>query len=233
MSPSVPVLAIDGPGGSGKGTVSRRLATALGWHLLDSGALYRVVALAGQRQGLSADDVAGHAALAARLPVRFASRADGSEQVLWGPQGEDISDAIRTEEAGAGASRVAAWPAVRDALLQRQRSFAVEPGLVADGRDMGTVVFAAAPLKIYLTASAEERARRRYKQLKAKDSSVSLAALSREIAERDARDMGRAVAPLKPAADAIEVDSTSLSIDEVVALVLNLACERGLSAGVP
>ena len=233
MSAAVPVLAIDGPGGSGKGTVSRRVAEALGWHLLDSGALYRVVALAGQLQGLAADDEAGHAQLAAQLPVRFATRADGGEQVLWGPQALDITDAIRSEEAGTGASRVAVWPQVRSALLQRQRDFAVAPGLVADGRDMGTVVFADAPLKIFLTASAEERALRRYKQLKAKDSSVSLAALSREIAERDARDQGRAVAPLRPAADAIEVDSTALSIDEVVARVLNLARERGLQAGLP
>jgi cytidylate kinase len=172
--------------------------------------------------------VAGHVAVARSLVVRFGTRPDGGEQVLLGEARTDITDAIRSETAGMGASRVAAWPPVRDALLQRQRDFAMPPGLVADGRDMGTVVFPAASLKIYLTASPEERARRRYNQLKDKETGVSLAALSREIAERDARDSGRAVAPLKPAADAIVVDSTPLSIEQVVDRVLGLAQERGL-----
>jgi cytidylate kinase len=224
----VPVLAIDGPSGSGKGTICRAVATRLGWHLLDSGALYRIVAHAGAMQHLAADDVAGHASLAQSLVVHFGTRPDGGEQVLLGAARDDITDAIRTEAAGMGASRVAAWPPVRAALLQRQRDFALPPGLVADGRDMGTVVFTTAPLKIYLTASAEERARRRHNQLKDKESGVSLAALSREIAERDARDSSRAVAPLRPADDAIVIDSTELGIAEVVERVLQLARERGL-----
>lgn len=229
MSAAVPVLAIDGPGGSGKGTLARRVAAGLGWHLLDSGALYRLVALAGQLQGLGADDVAGHAAVAAGLQVTFGAAPDGGEQVLLGAPAQDVTTRIRSEQAGAGASRVAAWPAVRQALLQRQRNFACAPGLVADGRDMGTVVFPAAPLKIYLTASVEERARRRYNQLKDKDSGVSLAALLRDMAERDARDMNRAVAPLVAAPDAVVIDSTQLSIDQVVEQVLQLAHQRGLA----
>ncbi len=227
-SGAVPVLAIDGPSGSGKGTVCRAVAQRLGWHLLDSGALYRIVALAGALQQIPPDDVAVHAALAAAMVVRFGVRPDGGEQVLLGAEARDITEAIRTETAGMGASRVAAWPAVRAALLQRQRDFADPPGLVADGRDMGTVVFRSAPLKIFLTASAEERARRRYNQLKDKESGVSLAALSREIADRDARDSSRAVAPLKPAPDAIVIDSTQLGITQVVDRVLALAHERGL-----
>ncbi len=179
-------------------------------------------------QQIPPDDVAVHAALAAAMVVRFGVRPDGGEQVLLGAEARDITEAIRTETAGMGASRVAAWPAVRAALLQRQRDFADPPGLVADGRDMGTVVFRSAPLKIFLTASAEERARRRYNQLKDKESGVSLAALSREIADRDARDSSRAVAPLKPAPDAIVIDSTQLGITQVVDRVLALAHERGL-----
>lgn len=231
MSGAVPVLAIDGPSGAGKGTVSREIARRLGWRLLDSGALYRIVAHAGALQQLAADDIAGHARLARGLAVRFGSRPDGGEAVLLGEPETDITDAIRTEQAGTGASRVAAWPPVREALLQRQRDFAAWPGLVADGRDMGTVVFPSAPLKVFLTASAEERARRRYKQLKDKGSGVSLAALSREIAERDARDSNRAVAPLRPADDAIVVDSTDLDVAQVVERVLQLARERGLVGG--
>jgi cytidylate kinase len=223
-----PVIAIDGPSGSGKGTVARRIADRLGWHLLDSGALYRLVALAGLREGLAASDEAGHAALAARMAVTFGQAPDGDELVLLGESRDDVTGAIRTEEAGAGASRVAVWPAVRTALLQRQRDFAQPPGLVADGRDMGTVVFPAARLKIYLTASPEERARRRHKQLKDKGSGASLAALSQEIAERDRRDSTRAVAPLVPAADAIAVDSTSLNIEAVVDRIMAEARARGL-----
>ncbi|HUG73043.1 MAG TPA: (d)CMP kinase [Steroidobacteraceae bacterium] len=223
-----PVIAIDGPSGSGKGTVSRRVASQLGWHLLDSGALYRLVALAGQRAGLTAGDEGGHAALAARMAVTFGQRPDGDELVLLGASQEDVTGAIRTEVAGQGASRVAIWPGVRAALLQRQRDFAQPPGLVADGRDMGTVVFPTAALKIYLTASPEERARRRHKQLKDKGSGASLAALSQEIAERDQRDSTRAVAPLVPAADAIAVDSTSLSIEAVVERIMAEARARGL-----
>ena len=220
----MPVIAIDGPSGSGKGTVSRRVAAVLGYHLLDSGALYRLVGLAGLRAGLDAADEAGHAQLAARMDVRFGTSAAGAEQVLLGA--EDVSQAIRTELAGNLASKVAGFPAVRAALVGRQRGFAAPPGLVADGRDMGTVIFPDARLKVFLTASPEERAARRHKQLKDKGLNVSLAGLSREIAERDRRDSTRAVSPLVAAADAIHLDSTQLTPEEVVARVLTLARER-------
>jgi cytidylate kinase len=209
----IPVVTIDGPSGSGKGTVSRLLARRSGWHLLDSGALYRLVAIAGTLAGAAAEDVEAHARLAQRMRVDFSSDAQGEERVLL--DGREIGDLLRTEAAGAGASRVAAWPPVRQALLERQRAFALPPGLIADGRDMGSVVFPRAELKIFLTASSEERARRRYKQLKDKDSNVTLAALSLEIAERDRRDMTRSAAPLVPAADAIVLDSTALDAAEV------------------
>ncbi|MGC8521028.1 MAG: (d)CMP kinase [Steroidobacteraceae bacterium] len=222
-----PIVTIDGPSGSGKGTISRAVARIAGWHLLDSGALYRLVALAGLEHKLKLDDVAGHARLAAAMNVRFGTGAD-AEQVLL--EGRDVTGAIRSEEMGQGASRVAAWPAVRQALLARQRAFAEPPGLVADGRDMGTVVFPQAQLKIFLTASPEERARRRYKQLKEKGSGASLSALSREIAERDARDSSRAVAPLVPAADAALIDSTGLSIQAVIERVIELGRRRALWA---
>ena len=209
----VPTVAIDGPSGSGKGTVSRLLAHRTGWHLLDSGALYRLVAFAGVLAGLEPDDIEGHARLAGQMRVAFAAGPEGQERIMLGER--DVAAALRSEAAGAGASRVAAWPAVRAALRDRQRTFALPPGLIADGRDMGTVVFPHAGLKIFLTASPEERARRRYNQLKEKDSGVSLAALSLEIAERDRRDSTRPVAPLVPAADAIVLDSTAMSAAEV------------------
>jgi cytidylate kinase len=221
----VPIATIDGPSSSGKGTVSRLVAARVGWNLLDSGALYRLVALAGVLKGVDADDVAEHVALARGMRVQFGSE-DGEEQVLL--DGDDVTRRIRTEEAGAGASRVAVWPAVRAALLDRQRAFASPPGLVADGRDMGTVIFPGAQLKVFLTATAEERAQRRHKQLIEKGSAASLAALSREIAERDLRDSTRQVAPLKPAPDAQLLDSTGLSIDVVVERIISLGRERGL-----
>jgi cytidylate kinase len=220
----IPVIAIDGPSGSGKGTVSRRVAAALGWQLLDSGALYRIVALAGARAGLEADDQDGHAALARGLDIRFEVDGTGAERVLL--DGQEVTGAIRSEQAGNAASRVAAWPAVRSALFERQRGFMEPPGLVADGRDMGSVVFPDAQLKIFLTASTEERARRRHKQLKEKGLSVNLAALSAEIAERDRRDATREVAPLVACADAVVIDSTDLGVDAVVERVLALARER-------
>jgi cytidylate kinase len=220
-----PVLAIDGPSGAGKGTISRLIAARSGWHLLDSGALYRLVALAGARAGLDLHDQVGHARIAAAMPVRFGAQADGSERIELA--GEEVADALRTAQAGMGASRVAAWPGVRSALMERQRAFVQPPGLVADGRDMGTVVFPEAGLKIYLVASAQERARRRYKQLKDKGSDVSLAALSREIEERDHQDQTRPVAPLVPAADALILDSTSLSIAEVVERVWQAGAAHG------
>jgi cytidylate kinase len=223
---AAPIVTIDGPSGSGKGTVSRLLAQRTGWHLLDSGALYRLVALAGVVRGLQPTDTGGHAQLAERMHVLFTADAAGNERIML--DGCEVSAALRTESTGAGASRVAAWPAVRAALLDRQRSFAEPPGLIADGRDMGTVVFPQAALKIFLTASAEERARRRYNQLKEKDSGVSLAALSLEIAERDRRDSTRSVAPLVPAADAIVLDSTAMSAAEVADEVLARGCERSL-----
>src|SRR5882724_2885576 len=223
---TLPTLTIDGPSGSGKGTISRAVAARVGWHFLDSGALYRLVALAGLKRGLKADDAEGHARLAASLDVRFDVSLDGGERVLLG--GDEVTDEIRSEVGGQGASRVAAWPGVRSALLDRQRAFAKPPGLVADGRDMGTVVFPEADLKIFLTASPEERALRRYKQLKDKGSDVSLAALSREITERDLRDSTRAVAPLKPAPDAEVIDSTSLTIEQVIDRVTVLGRLRAL-----
>lgn len=221
---AVPVIAIDGPGGSGKGTVARLVARQFGWHLLDSGALYRLVALAGLKNGLAADDVAGHARLAATLDVKFEADTRGDERVLLA--GSDVTRELRGEQTGEAASRVAAWPEVRSALLGRQRAFARAPGLVADGRDMGSIVFRDAGLKVFLTATPEERARRRYKQLIQKGLSVNLAALSAEIAERDRRDTTRAVAPLIAVPDAIVVDSTALSIEEVVGRVTSLARER-------
>jgi cytidylate kinase len=225
-SATVPIVTIDGPSSSGKGTISRIVAAKAGWHLLDSGALYRLVALGGILRNLDPDDVEEHVAVARRMKVQFGSVGDGEEQVLL--DGKDVTRRIRTEEAGAGASRVAAWPAVRTALTDRQHAFAEPPGLVADGRDMGTVIFPDAPLKVFLTASAEERAQRRHKQLIGKGSAASLAALSREIAERDLRDSTRQVAPLKPAPDAQLLDSTGLSIDAVVERVLSLGRERNL-----
>ncbi|HKT71736.1 MAG TPA: (d)CMP kinase [Steroidobacteraceae bacterium] len=221
-----PIVTIDGPSGSGKGTISRAIAHELGWHLLDSGALYRLVALAGGYAGVPPDDPAAHERVAASMDAAFEVNPDGSERVILA--GRDVTGEIRSETAGQGASRVAAWPGVRTALLGRQRAFVAPPGLVADGRDMGTVIFPEAQLKIFLTASAEERAQRRYKQLKDKGSDVSLPALSREIAERDRRDSTRAVAPLRPAPDAEILDSTGLSIEQVVARVLVLGRGRGL-----
>jgi cytidylate kinase len=223
---SVPVITIDGPSGSGKGTLARRVAEKLGWNLLDSGALYRLLALAGARYGLDLHDEAGHAALAGTMSIRFSGDASGEEQIWLGQS--EVSREIRTETAGEGASRVAAMPQVRAALTERQRQFAQEPGLVADGRDMGTVIFPDAPLKVFLTASAEERAKRRYKQLKDKDFDVSLAALSQELAERDFRDAHRAVSPLRPADDAELLDSTGLNIEQVEQVVLALAKARQL-----
>jgi cytidylate kinase len=220
-----PVVAIDGPSGSGKGTISRRLATRLGWHYLDSGALYRLVALAAARQRVDAADVEGLAKVAANLDVRFAPAGE-TERVYLG--NVDVAAEIRTEQAGEAASRVAAVPGVRTALLARQRDFARWPGLVADGRDMGSVVFPDATLKVFLTASAEERAMRRHKQLKEKGIDVSLPDLSWDIAQRDARDANRAVAPLKPAPEAHVIDSTSLTPEEVVARILQRLAAVGI-----
>jgi cytidylate kinase len=224
----VPVLTIDGPSGSGKGTVSRAVADALGWALLDSGALYRLVALAGRRAGLKLDDAAALARLAHQFDIRFGANERGQEAVWL--DGLDVTREIRTETAGNDASKVAALPAVRAALLDRQRRFAVPPGLVADGRDMGTVVFPRACLKIFLTASPDERAHRRHKQLKEKGVAATLAALSLEIAERDQRDSMRAVAPLTPSADAVLLDTTGMPVEAVVEWVLALV-RSALSPG--
>jgi len=218
------VIAIDGPSGSGKGTVARLLAERLGWHLLDSGALYRLVALAGASRELPPGDEPGHAALAAALDARFEVDASGVERVLL--DGRDVTRQLRAESTGNMASVVAAMPAVRAALFERQRGFATPPGLVADGRDMGTVIFPAAGLKVFLTASAEERAHRRHKQLKEKGLAANLAALSQEILERDQRDAARMTAPLKPAADAVLIDSTGVPVEAVVQRILDLARSR-------
>ena len=213
---SVQVIAIDGPSGSGKGTISRLLAARLGWHLLDSGALYRLVALAAEAAQVPLNDESKVASVAAALDARFA-HCDGEEQVFLVEQ--DVTAALRTEDCGLAASKLAAMPAVRAALLTRQRAFATPPGLIADGRDMGTVVFPDALLKIFLTASAEERAIRRHKQLKEKGINVSLRDLSGEIAQRDHRDTNRPVAPLRPAGGARVIDSTLMSPLEVMELI--------------
>jgi cytidylate kinase len=213
----VPVIAIDGPSGSGKGTISRNLAAKLGWHLLDSGALYRLAALAAQNRGIRLSDEAAVAAVAEEMEVQFGADPEREEIRL---DGRPVTAAIRSEACGDAASQVAGLQAVRRALLARQRAFARPPGLVADGRDMGTVVFPGALLKVFLTAGPEERAARRHKQLKQKGIDVSLPDLSRDIAERDRRDASRQVAPLRPADDAYVVDSTSLTPDEVTARIL-------------
>jgi CMP/dCMP kinase len=219
-----PVIAIDGPSGSGKGTISRAVADALGWGLLDSGALYRLVALAARRARIDLADAERLSGLAGGLDIRFGTAPQGGEAVWL--DGEEVTRDIRTEAAGGDASKVAAIPAVRAALLARQRAFATPPGLVADGRDMGTVVFPGALVKIFLTASLEERALRRHKQLKEKGVAATLAALLAEIAERDQRDVSRSVAPLVASADAVVLDTTGLSINEVVEQVLRLARAR-------
>ena len=223
MSKAPPVIAIDGPSGSGKGTIARRVASALGWHLLDSGALYRLLALAASRRGIGLDEATALAELAQNLDVRFAADGDG-EGLIW-LDGEPVRDELRTEEAGRGASTVAALQPVRTALLALERSFRRPPGLVADGRDMGTHVFPEAGLKVYVTASAEERARRRHKQLNDKGIDVSLAALSRDIEDRDRRDSERSVAPLRPAEDSRILDSSGQSIEAVTHTVLGWARE--------
>jgi len=224
-----PIVTIDGPSGSGKGTISRAVARHVGWHLLDSGALYRLVALAGLAAGAAEGDMHTHAGLAERMRVEFGVDANGGERIRL--DGRDVTAEIRSEEVGRGASRVAAWPPVRQALLDRQRAFVQPPGLIADGRDMGTVVFPAAQLKIFLTASPEERALRRHKQLKNKGSDVSLPALSREIAQRDLADQSRKVAPLRAAPDACVIDSTGVPVETVVGRVLELGAARRLWPG--
>jgi len=215
----VPVLTVDGPSGSGKGTLAQRMAAKLGWHYLDSGALYRVLAQAALQAGIDLADEIALTNLAANLPVTFQVTQDTLTVLL---DGQDVSLLIRSEQAGNAASKVAAIPSVRTALLNRQRDFRRAPGLVTDGRDMGTVVFPEAPYKVYLTASAEVRASRRYKQLKEKGIDSNLSDLIVEITERDERDQQREVAPLRPAADAIILDSTALGVDAVFQRVSEL-----------
>lgn len=221
---SAPVVTIDGPGGSGKGTISRLLAKRLGWHLLDSGAIYRLAAMASMERGIDhtehAHDLPKLLDVCQNLNVDFRQHADGSEQIML--DGADVTLLLRDEATGEAASKIAVVPEVREALLSRQRAFQRQPGLVADGRDMGTVVFPNAKNKIFLTASLSERAKRRHKQLKGQGISISIDALFKDMAARDDRDANRKVAPLKPAVDAKVVDCSSLSIDQVLAEVLKI-----------
>ena len=218
---TAPVLTVDGPTASGKGTVAQRIAMALGWHYLDSGALYRLSALSALRAGIALDDEPAIAAVAASLPAGF--DPDGTIRLATEP----VTDAIRAEAVGSAASRLAVIPAVRAALLGLQRGFRRPPGLVADGRDMGTVVFPDAALKVFLTASAESRANRRHKQLIEKGISANFASLLQDLRERDARDASRAVAPLAPAMDAFVLDSTDLTVEQTVSAVLDRWAARG------
>ena len=220
----IPVITVDGPSGTGKGTVCSHLANWLGWNFLDSGALYRVLAVAAEKYDLARDNEPGIAELAESLDVVF-DRPQPGKDVTVIFEGNDISQQIRTEECGNSASQIATLSEVRSALLERQRKFRQKPGLVADGRDMGTVVFADAPLKIYLIASAAERAKRRYKQLKQKGFSVNLPRLTADIAERDTRDSQRTISPLKPADDSIVVDTTTLEISTVILKIEKLVRE--------
>lgn len=219
MNVSAPiVITIDGPSGSGKGTLSQMLARHLGYHLLDSGALYRLVALAAMKKGVDLTNEEAVSQVATRLDVIFSLENDESAQILL--EGVKVTDAIRQEAVSMAASKVAAYPSVRAALLERQRAFAIAPGLIADGRDMGTTVFPAAQVKVFLTASAEARAERRYKQLCSKGESVDMTELVQDIRERDERDSNRAISPLKPAGDAVIIDSTAMTIDEVFTKIL-------------
>jgi cytidylate kinase len=221
MIQQIPIITIDGPSGAGKGTAARLVAEQLGWHLLDSGAIYRVLAVATLHHQLSIEEEEPLIPIAAHLDVQFEITSEGQGKVIL--EGEDVSRSIRTEEVGAIASKIAAYPRVREALLRRQRAFKVAPGLVADGRDMGTIVFVDAPVKVFLTASAEERAQRRFNQLKQNGFDVKIGRLLDDIRQRDERDQTRTVAPLIPAEGALIVDSTDLSIDEVVAKILTFA----------
>ncbi|WP_318449425.1 (d)CMP kinase [Photobacterium leiognathi] len=217
MSTHAPVITVDGPSGAGKGTLCMLLAEKLGWNLLDSGAIYRVLALAAIHHGVDIESEDALVPLAAHLDVQFVAEGELVKVIL---EGEDVSDTLRTEEVGNTASKVAALPRVREALLRRQRAFSEAPGLVADGRDMGTVVFPGAEVKIFLDASAEERATRRMNQLQKKGLDVNFGSLLSEIQERDYRDRNRTVAPLRPADDALVLDSTELSIEQVLEKVL-------------
>ncbi len=221
---AIPVIAVDGPSGTGKGTICSHLATWLGWNLLDSGALYRILAVAAEKHHIELDDESAIADIAGSLNVVFQQPLPGKDiTVIF--EGDDITQKIRTEECGNSASQIAILTQVRSALLERQRQFQQSPGLIADGRDMGTVVFTDAPLKIYLIASAEERAKRRYNQLKQKGFDVNLPRLAADIAERDTRDSQRTISPLKPADDAIVVDTTKMDISEVIKKIENLVQE--------
>ena len=222
MSADTPVIAIDGPSGTGKGTISQLVARHLGWHLLDSGALYRVIAVGAEQNDIKTNDINGLQKFAEGMQVAFSTEFEGSITL----DNDEISHQVRLEETAEKASVVAAIPEIREVLLQRQRDFQLPPGLVADGRDMGTVVFPDSRLKIYLTASPEERAQRRYKQLINKGVSVNLRALLQDIASRDERDANRAVSPLRPAEDAVVIDTTSLTIEEVFKEVLGKVSER-------
>lgn len=221
MNEQIPVITIDGPSGAGKGTVARIVADQLGWHLLDSGAIYRVLAVATQHHHVNLDDEEPLIPMAAHLDVQFETSSEGEGKVIL--EGEDVTHTIRKEEIGKLASQVAAFPRVREALLRRQRAFSVTPGLVADGRDMGTVVFAQAPVKIFLTASVEERAQRRFNQLKEKGIDVKIGRLLDDICQRDERDKSRDVAPLIAAEGALLIDSTELTVSDVVNKILLFA----------